>query len=405
MQKFLLGAILGGLTGLVLGAAFALSCMLLLDGLSDRAARVVGLCGGAAGFVGMYIGAVSGAACAIGGGRARAYVAVAAAAFGAAMLTIRTSLGSTPGGWPLVYAGGGTLIAANVFALARRWLRPATPVVDAPQRWRRFAQFRLSTLLALFVLVGALLSSLVSRTALEVRAIAQLRRLGAGVTCAIETPSWQSFLLGDASGEQDVAERVYLRGAKFGDAELTWVRYLADVRSIDISSTSATDAGLIHVRPLRRLQALSLDAPAITDAGLEHLIGLENLAYLSLRGAAVTDAGLEHLKKLRKLQTLDLSWTRITDAGISTLAAFGELEGLSLAGTNITDAGVAELLAMKKLKWLDLSQTKITDAGVSTLEELPALINVLAWQTQLTPAGQSRLREIHLKAEERALQP
>ena len=401
MQKFLLGAILGGLTGLSLGAAFALASMLLVAGLGDYAARVVALCGGAAGFVGMFLGAVSGAANAVGGGRARAYVAVVAAAFGAAMVTTRTTFGSAPGGWPLVDAGGGAFVAAAVFALARRRLRPAAPVVDAPQRWRRFAQFRLSTLLALFVLVGALLSSLVSRTALEVRAIGQLRRLGAGVTCAIETPSWQSFLLGDDSGERDVAEHVYLHGAKFGDAELTWVRYLVDVRSVDLWGSSVTDAGLIHLRPLRRLQALSLGPGRITDAGLEPLIGLENLAYLSLRDAAVTDAGVERLKVLRKLQTLDLSGTRITDAGISTLAAFGELETLSLAGTNITDAGVAELLAMKKLKGLDLTRTKITDASVAVLETMPTLINVSAWNTQITPGGQSRLRQIYSKAEER----
>lgn len=401
MQKFLLGAVLGGLTGLILGAVFAIASMLLVAGLSERAASVVALCGGAAGFVGMFIGAVSGAANAAGGGRARTYVAAVAAAFAVGIAIARTSFGSAPGVWPLLYAGGGALAAAAALIFARRCLQPAMRVPEAPQRWRRFAQFRLSTLMALFVLVGALLSSLVSRTALEVRAIARLRRLGAGVTCAIETPSWQSFLLGDASGEQDVAERVYLNNAQIGDAELTWVRYLADVRSIDTWCTKATDAGLLHLRPLRRLQSLGLCGAAITDAGLEHLGGLENLTYLSLRQTAVTDAGLQHLKGLRKLKSLDLSGTRITDAGVSTLAALGELEVLNLSGTNITDAGVADLRDIKNLKALDLSVTKITDASIPVLENLPTLIGVSAWNTRITSASQLRLRQIYLNAEAR----
>lgn len=426
MQKFLLGAVLGGLTGLILGAVFALGSMLLIAGLSERAASVIALCGGAAGFVGMFIGSVSGAANAAGGGRARNYVAIVAAAFAAGITTARASFDSAPGGWPLVYAAGAALTSATVLACVRRCLRPAVPAPDAPRRWRRFAQFRLSTLLALFVLVGALLSSLVSRTALEVRAIRHLRLRGVYVQCASTLPSAISYLWGDASGESDLAESVIVSNSNIGDDELTWLRSLPNVRSVTLHGNRfVTDASLAHVRQLPQLAWLSLGGTTFTDSGFKHLSGSPNLAYLKLSytgvsdaglknlgelpslkhlnlcATAITDSGLEELSRFRRLKSLDLSRTAISDEGLAFVSRLTELEQLSLFGTKISDAGLAQLGGLKLLKSLQVSETAITDAALPVLETLPALQSLDAYFVKLTPEGQKRLDELRKRVEAR----
>lgn len=426
MQKLLLGAVLGGLTGLILGATFAIGSMLLVAGLSERAASVIALCGGAAGFVGMFIGAVSGAANAIGGGRARNYVAVAAAAFAAGIGAARMSFDSPPGGRPLFYAAGAALVAALALACVSRLLQPTMPAADAPRLWRRFAQFRLSTLLALFVLVGALLSSLVSRTALEVRAIRHLRLRGVYVQCASTLPSSISYLWGDASGESDLAESVVVSNSNIGDDELAWLRSLPNVRSVTLHGNRfVTDASLAHVRQLPRLAWLSLGGTTFTDPGFKHLSGSPKLTYLELSYSGITDAGLKNLGELPKLTHLDLCATAITDAGLEELSRFRglkslnlsrtaisddglafvsrltELEQLSLFGTKISDAGVSQLGSLKRLKSLQISETAITDAALPVLESLPALQSLAAYFIKLTPEGQQKLDELRKRSEAR----
>ena len=121
-------------------------------------------------------------------------------------------------------------------------------------------------------------------------------RHGVGVQCSLTTPSWQSFLLGDASGE-------------IGDAELTWVRYLSDVRNVTLRSTTVTNAGLVHLQPLRRLESLSLGDMARTQitacSGYEiHRAPSAHRARL----ARFDLAGLRHPRGRRALRAVAMDW-------------------------------------------------------------------------------------------------
>lgn len=174
MQKLLLGAVVGGVVGLVIGAVFAAGGLLAAGNLVDYAAKVVGLCGGVAGFVGMFVGAVSGAAYAAGGGNVKACVAAVGLAFAAGALGARHLLGSQAGGNQLVYATAGALGAACVVAWQGRRARRRASVVAEARPWQQWFQFRLSTLMAMFVLTGALLATLVSQPVLQRRAVAAI---------------------------------------------------------------------------------------------------------------------------------------------------------------------------------------------------------------------------------------
>jgi hypothetical protein len=101
-------------------------------------------------------------------------------------------------------------------------------------------------------------------SAVEARAVAEIRKLGGLVTVREETP-----------GRPAVG--VSLTGGTGTDA------VLHDLKD--------------HLRGLTQLQTLDLLHSQVTDAGLEHLKGLTNLKRLGLGQTKVTDAGVKDLQK------------------------------------------------------------------------------------------------------------
>lgn len=446
MQKFLLGAIIGGIVGLVIGTVFAAVSLLVPGNLVEHAARTIVLCGGVMGFVGMFIGAVSGATFAIGGGQVKVCVAAVSLGFAAGALGARHLIGTEAGGNQLLYAAAGAFGAAS-FVAWRGWRkvrRDSAP--PGAQPWQRWFQFRLSTLMALFVATCALLAVLVSQPVMQRRAVAAIQR-GGWVAYEIAPPSWLSFLLGDVSGADESVMQVHLYGKTNDDSTLGWLKALPDVRYVSVNGPSFTDAGLGSLRHLQRLESLELPTTAITgiglkslhglkhlrllvlaesqasdtglaglvgltglenldlantkvsDAGLEHLRGLGKLQYLQLGGTEITNTGLHHLEALKGLRWLDLHDTNISDSGLSHLAGLAELLSLNLSGTQVTDAGLKHLRDLPKLKALLLASTAVSDAGLTDLEELPELVWVRVVGTQVTPAGEERILAMTLRNE------
>jgi len=84
-------------------------------------------------------------------------------------------------------------------------------------------------------------------------------------------------------------------------------------------SSNVTDDDLTHLRGLPNLESVEIHSPKITDAGLGHLKTLTALKELDLRSTNVTDAGLEHLKVLIELKTLNLHETKVTLEGVKEL--------------------------------------------------------------------------------------
>jgi hypothetical protein len=139
-------------------------------------------------------------------------------------------------------------------------------------------------------------------------------------------------------------ETVALGGSKATDAVLDHVKWLDQLRELDLCNTKVTDAGLEEIKGLTKLQSLCLHGTSVTDAGLERLQGLPELRSLCLDGTQVTDAGLGYLQGLTNLRFLHLRRTRVTDAGLEQLKAFTKLQTVSLGGTKVTDG------AMKKFQ-------------------------------------------------------
>jgi hypothetical protein len=173
MQKLLLGSIVGGLAGVLIGIVFALGSLLASDVLRAEPAMVIELCGGVAGLVGMFIGALSGATVAARGGSTNECIAAVGLGFMSGAVVAPCIGLAEAGGAQLLYAAGGAMAAAFVMIWHGRWRQPIK-LPTAGSGWRGWLQFRLSTLLAMLVLTSALLGMLVSRPVAQRRAVAAI---------------------------------------------------------------------------------------------------------------------------------------------------------------------------------------------------------------------------------------
>jgi Leucine Rich repeat len=142
------------------------------------------------------------------------------------------------------------------------------------------------------------------------------------------------------------------------------------------------DADLVELEPVHNLEKLSFwCCYDVGDAGLTHLSGLTNLRELDLNATRVSDKGMKHLKTLGNLQNLNLSATRVTDEGLKDLRGLTNLEVLKLDATAVTHDGLDSLKGLTKLRYLSLRFTQVTGAGVAKLQKaLPdTLIGVSGW--------------------------
>lgn len=101
-----------------------------------------------------------------------------------------------------------------------------------------------------------------------------------------------------------------------------------------------TNADMLWIRKLANLRSLWLEANGITDEGLLQLNNLNRLEILWLQHTAVTDDGLSVLANFPELRDLDLSGTHVTDAGIDAIAKCRQLKHLALKNTNVTSNGI-----------------------------------------------------------------
>ena len=84
---------------------------------------------------------------------------------------------------------------------------------------------------------------------------------------------------------------------------LRHITKMAQLRSLDLSQTKATNAGMAYVAQMSGLETLKVNY-TMGDAGLAHLNVMPNLDDLDLTGSKVTDAGLATLIGLPKLRRL-----------------------------------------------------------------------------------------------------
>ncbi len=235
---------------------------------------------------------------------------------------------------------------------------------------RRWFQFRLRTLLIVFLVLSLPLSWFAVRmesTRKQREAIAAIRKAGGRVHIEgtlWSAPDWVRAVSGDGY-YVDIA--VGSPDADFGDEEAKYFKDLPNLRGLQLGGLQITDAGLENLRGMPHLWKLYLNDAKITDAGLKHLAGLSGLRMLVIGGMPVTDTGLAHLKGLTNLEDLMLRDTLVTGAGLQNLKGLTKLKDLDLTGPAITDAGFEHLAALPNLKRLFLHRTGITDAGLEHL--------------------------------------
>src|SRR5215831_85358 len=78
----------------------------------------------------------------------------------------------------------------------------------------------------------------------------------------------------------------------------------------------ATKVGRDETLPGKPIVELFLQGPDVTDAILAHVKYLPDLRLLDLSVAQITDDGLRNLKVLGKLEVLGLTFTHVTDKGL-----------------------------------------------------------------------------------------
>jgi hypothetical protein len=191
---------------------------------------------------------------------------------------------------------------------------------------------------------------------------------------------------GSVKGEP-VVSVAFPGSASVSDADLTVLKELTSLKTLNLDSTKITDGGLKELKGLASLESLTLSNTAVTDAGLKELKPLTKLRTLTLSGTEVTDEGLKELKGFYSLQSLNLSGTEVTDEGLRELKGFASLQSLNLSGTKITDEGLKELKGFASWQSLNLSGTEVTDEGLKELKRFNMLQSLNLRGTKITDAG------------------
>jgi hypothetical protein len=126
-----------------------------------------------------------------------------------------------------------------------------------------------------------------------------------------------------------------------------------------------------RVVALPYLKRLMLDdAKKLTDADFAEIRRKRGLERLFLRGTRITDQGLRELSSLTNLRVLSLAYTEVTDDGLTYLQGMAKLEVLELIGTDISDEGLQHLRGLTALRYLLLycDGTKVTEKGLQELK-------------------------------------
>jgi hypothetical protein len=259
---------------------------------------------------------------------------------------------------------------------------------------------------------------------LQDRSVADaLRALGAtvkvradGTISDLQTESWK--IVRDVLNRSSLAElhTLDLSSTEITDKYLAELASVPQLRELNLAGTHVSDAGMLHLKPLKNLKFLRVTDTDVTFAGVKQLfVGLQHrpieeamIAYgwstkpgaelshtLFCPRNSVNDDDLREIGEMLSLRVLLLDSNLITDAEINRLAALTELEGLYLRNTRLTDRGVAELAGLKKLELLDLSGSKgVTSDALAQISAYTRLKSLNIAFTSISVDGSSPLRRM-----------
>ncbi len=277
-------------------------------------------------------------------------------------------------------------------------------VVVVVQRRRRMRkplfQYRLRTLLASVLLVGAILGWGRFDYLRQKKAVADLaasadpaHQFGFYVDEGI--PHWlRRYLPGQRLRPFDRVTSITIVGRGWSGeraASLARLRHVAVVDSGGIGS-DLDDAGLAHLGGATGLVVLKIPGSQVGDEGAAHLSGFTRLEALDLGSLRIGDIAPAHLERMTQLEALELSHTKVTDDGLIPLRGATSLTYLGLCETPISDDGLDHIAHLGNLEMLNLRATSITDAGLVHLSSLNRLKFLLMEGTRISPDGFQKLQ-------------
>lgn len=188
-------------------------------------------------------------------------------------------------------------------------------------------------------------------------------------------------------------EALGMNAARVSDAGIERLKWLEELRYLDLSFTLIGDEALSTVYFLKKLETLNLSGTRITDAGLERIWSLTNLRNLSLRFCSgITGHGMRHLRPMREMERLDISYTAVCDKGVAYVAELPNLVVFNAARTRISDAGAADLRKMENLRALNLWDTEISNAAFEDMRWMTELRRIDLSGARVTDEGLPLMR-------------
>jgi Leucine-rich repeat (LRR) protein len=115
------------------------------------------------------------------------------------------------------------------------------------------------------------------------------------------------------------------------------LKELPNLRKLTLGKSFVSAAGAGAIGQCRELRFLYLAGSGLTDTELTGLKTLTLLESLDISdNPRVTDKGMETLKALERLQVLYLGKTGLTDRGLMELKSLDGLRSLNVVGTKVT---------------------------------------------------------------------
>lgn len=300
------------------------------------------------------------------------------------------------------------------------WVFPLQPT-KATRRW---VQFDIRTMLAVFTLLGLIFGMRMSPPARHRAAIAAIEAIDGSVEYATteDTEGFAERWLGKKFGSQ--VDSICLSSTTNLSRVRHLLPYLQEAKSLDASYTTLTAEDLLAIRRLTELETINLSSATLANDALGHLVsneatlspGLTKLQSIDISYTNANDRDLGILADCKLLTNIDASQTKITGSGFARLAGLPNLtqlglidspirdahlagigslvalEHLDLDSTPINGSGLIHLANLKRLETLDLRGTRIDDEGLQKLPALPALTSIYLQNCPIQGPGLSHLK-------------
>lgn len=161
------------------------------------------------------------------------------------------------------------------------------------------------------------------------------------------------------------------------DRQLSRLKHLPKLQSVNITGNGVTDAGLDHLAKVKTLTSLSINQCGVTDHGLSKLKDLAKLSSISISGRDFSSLGLRKLKAVPSLRSVSL-YSSVSDDDLQAMTSVQQIKSLSLSDLDLSRETVGLLNQLKHLTQCNLSLRDASEADFQSIAklELPVMVNL-----------------------------